>query len=166
MLRGNGDEKPGKFYQIMLLRVLDDPSLLKWISRSYDRRMSSTSQNEILKLLALKISRKIVSEIEITGCCSILDNEAVDVSNTQQLVVCIDVITAAIKDVLTRLSQPISNAKAQSYDVCSTMVGPKIGAATVTKQSQPYCLLIHCYCHALNLTVGDAIKNVPLLKKL
>ena len=34
----------------------------------------------------------------------------------------------------------------------------------ITKQFQPNCLLIH-YCHALNLAVRDAIKNVPLLKE-
>ena len=36
-LRGDGDGKSGNFYQLMLLRALDDPSLLKWINRSYDR---------------------------------------------------------------------------------------------------------------------------------
>ena len=75
--------------------------------------MSSTSQNEILKLLVLKLLRKIVSDTTITGCYSILADEAMDVSNTQQLVVCIDAIAAATKDVLTRLSLPISNAKIQ-----------------------------------------------------
>ena len=138
---------------------------MKWIHRIYDRRMSSTSQNEILKLLVLKLLRKIVSDTTITGCYSILADEAMDVSNTQQLVVCIDAIAAATKDVLTRLSLPISNAKIQCYDGCSTMVGPKKGVATVIKQSQPYYMLIHCYCHALNLTVRDAIKNVPMLKE-
>ena len=37
--------------------------------------------------------------------------------------------------------------------------------ATIINQSQPNCLLINCYCHALNLAVGDAIKNVPVLKE-
>ena len=60
---GDGDGKSGNFNQLMLLRALDDPSLLKWVNRSYDRHMSSTSQNEILKVLALKLLRKIVSDI-------------------------------------------------------------------------------------------------------
>ena len=76
-----------------------------------------------------------------------------------------DVIAAAIREVLMRLSLPISNAKAQCYDGCSTMVGSKKVVATIIKQSQPNCFLIHCYCHALNLAVGDAIKNVPVLKE-
>ena len=133
-----GDNKSGNFYQFMLLRALDDPSLLKWINRSYDRHMSSTSQNEILKLLALKLLCKIATDIAITVCYSILADEATDASNTQQLLAFIwwftrdleveegfiglapleraqaDVIAAAIKDVLMRLSLPLSNAKTQS----------------------------------------------------
>ena len=135
-LRRDGDDKSGNFYQLMLLRALNDPGLLKRINRSYDRHMSSTSQNEILKLLCLKLLRKIASDTAITGCYSILADEATDTSNSQQIVVCIrwvtkdievkedfiglvlleraqaDVIAAAIKDVLIRLSLPISNAKA------------------------------------------------------
>ena len=100
-------------------------------------------------LLALQLLRKSASDIAITRCYSILADEATDVSNTQQLVVCIrwvtkdlevkedfiglvpleraqaDIIAAAIKDVLMRLSITISNTKAQSYDDCSTMLGSK-----------------------------------------
>ena len=64
-----------------------------------------------------------------------------------------------------RLSMSISNAKAQCYDGCSRMVGSNKDVATIIKQSQPNRLLIHCYSHALNLTVGDAIKNVSILKE-
>ena len=31
--------------------------------------------------------------------------------------------------------------------------------------AQSNCQLIHRYCHALKLAVGDAIKNVPVLKE-
>ena len=56
----------------------------------------------------------------------------------------VGVIPATLKDVLMRLSLPIGNSKAQYYDGCSTMVGSKKGVATIIKQSQPNCLLIHC----------------------
>ena len=45
------------------------------------------------------------------------------------------------------------------------MVDSEKGIDTIIKQFQPNCLLIHCYCHALNLAVGDAIKNYPALKE-
>ena len=63
------------------------------MNRSYDRYMSSTSQNEILKLLTLQLLRKIARGIAITGCYGILADEATNVSNTQQLVVCIRWVT-------------------------------------------------------------------------
>ena len=63
-----------------------------------------------------------------------------------------------------RLSLPISNTKTRCYDACSTMLGSKKRLATITKQFQPNCLLVH-YCHALNLAVRDAIENVPLSKE-
>ena len=168
--REDGDDKSRNIYQLMLLRALDDPSLLNWINKSYDRCISPTLQNEILKLLALKLLHKIVS-------------------NTQQLVVCIrcvtkdaevkedftglapleraqaDVIAATIEVVLMRLPVPISNPKNQCYDGCSTMFGSKKSVAIIIKQSQPNYLLIHWYCHLLNVAVGDAIKNVPVLKE-
>ena len=147
----------------MLLRALDEPTLLKWINRSYDRYMSSTSQNQILKLQALKLLRKIASDIAITGCYNILVDEDTEVSNTQQLVVCIrwvtkdleveedfiglvpreqalaDVIVAAIKDLLMRFSLPIINTKAQCYGGCFTMVGSKKGVGESSNPSQIAC---------------------------
>ena len=67
-LRRDGDDKSGNFYQLMLLRALNDPGFLKRVNRSYDRHMSSTSQNETLKLLCLKRLRKIASDTAITSC--------------------------------------------------------------------------------------------------
>ena len=44
-LRGDGDDKTGNFYQLVLLRAKDDPALLKWIGKSYDRHMTPQTQN-------------------------------------------------------------------------------------------------------------------------
>ena len=77
-LRGDGDDKSGNFYQLKLLSA--------WMTLAF---WMDKYQNEILKLLALKRLCKIASDIAMTGCYSILANEATDVSNTQQLVVCI-----------------------------------------------------------------------------
>ena len=43
------------------------------------------------------------------------------------------------------------------------MAGKKKGVATVIKNINGKCLYTHCYRHALNLTVGDLVKNVKLL---
>lgn len=189
-LRGDGDnDKCGNFYQLVLLRAKDDPALLKWIGKSYDKHLTPQAQNEILKLLALKLLRKIVADIAESHCFSILADEATDASNTQQLVICIRWVTkeleiaedfiglmplekanamaiaSAIKDVLLRLGLPLDQARAQCYDGCATMAGSKRSVAAILKQSAPKCLFTHCYCHALNLAVGDTVKNVPLMKE-
>lgn len=188
-LRGDGDDKTGNFYQLVLLRAKDDPALLKWVNKTYDRHMSPQAQNEILKLLALKLLREIATDISTSRCYSILADEATDVSNIQQLVICIRWVTkeliveedfiglmpldkanatniaTTIKDVILRLGLSKEDAKAQCYDGCSTMTGVRNGVATIIKREIPKCLLTHCYCHALNLAVGDTVKTVPLLKE-
>ena len=187
--RGDCDDKTGNFYQLVLLRAKDDLALLKWIDKTYDRHVTPQAQNEILKLLALKLLRKIATDFRLSGCYGILADEATDVSNTQQLVICIRWITkdlaveedfiglmppnkanaqniaAAIKDVILRLGLSIEDAKAQCYDGCSTMTGVRNGVAAIFKRDNPKCLITHCYCHALNLAVGDTVKSVALLKE-
>ena len=135
-LCGDSDHKPGNFYQLLLLRAKDDPALLKWISKTYDRHITPEAQNEMLKLLTLKLSRKITTDIRSSGCYRILAEEATDVSNTQQVVICIrwvtvglivkedfigsmpldkasaQIIAAAIKDVILRMSLSTEDAKA------------------------------------------------------
>ena len=140
-LHGDSDDKTGNFYQLVLLRAKDDPALLKWINKTYDRHMTPQAQNEILKLLSLKLLREIAADICSSGCYSILADEATDVSNIQQLVICIrwatkDLvveedfiglmpldkanatnIAAAIKNVILRMGLSMEDAKAQCYGV-------------------------------------------------
>ena len=137
----------------------------------------------------MKLLRKIATDICLSGCYSILADEATDVSNTQQLVICIRCVTkdlaveedfiglmpldkanaqniaAAIKDVILRLGLSIEDAKAQCDDGCSTMNGVRNGVAAIIKRDNPKCLLTHCFCNTLNLAVGDTVKSIPLLKE-
>ena len=187
--RGDGHNKTRNLYQLVLLQAKDDPALLKWIDKTYDRHVTPQAQNEILKLLAMKLLRKIATDIRLGECYSILADEATDVSNTQQLVICIrwvmkdlaveedfiglmpldkantQNIAAAIKDVILRLGLSFEDAKAQRHNGCSTMTGVRNGVAAIIKRDNPKCLPTHCYCHALNLVVGDTVKGVPLLKE-
>ena len=87
--RGDGDDKTGNFHQLVLLRAKDDPALHKWIEKSYHRHITPKAQNEILKLLTLRLLRKIAVYIRSRGCFSLLADKATDVSNIQMLVICI-----------------------------------------------------------------------------
>ena len=115
-------------------------------------------------------------------------DESTDASNIEQLVICIcwvdkemtvceeyiglmpvtqinaDIIVVYIKDVLLHMNFRIQDARGQCYDGCSTMTGSKNGIARQIKKLIKKCLLVHCYCHLLNLAVRDTIKNIPLLK--
>ena len=87
-LFADDDDKTGNFYQLILLRAKDDPALLKWIEKTYDRDMTPQAQNERLRLL-----RKIAADICSIGCYSLLADEATDVSSIEQLVIFIRWVT-------------------------------------------------------------------------
>ena len=57
----------------------------------------------------------------------------------------------------------LEDVRAQCYDGASAMAGKKKGVATVIKNINGKCLYTHCYGYALNLAVGDSVKNVKLL---
>lgn len=109
-------------------------------------------------------------------------DECTDVANKEQFAVCIcwvdesltdheDVIgvynvgtidantlTAAIHDVLLRMNLRMAQCHGQCYDGASNMAGSKHGVAAQLHAEEPRVLLTHCYGHALNLAVADAMK--------
>ena len=109
-------------------------------------------------------------------------DECTDVANKEQFAVCIcwvdesltdheDVIgvynvgtidantlTAAIHDVLLRMNLRMAQCHGQCYDGASNMAGSKHGVAAQLHAEEPRVLLTHCYGHALNLAVADALK--------
>ena len=103
--------------------------------------MTPQAQNEILKLLSLKLLCEIAADICSSGSYSILADEATDVSSIQQLVICIRWVTKHL---------------VIEEDFIGLMPLDKANTTNI---------LTHCYCHALNLAVGDTVKSVPLLKE-
>ena len=71
---------------------------------------------------------------------------------------------AVCKDLLLSMNLRIQEARGQCYDGCLTMIGTKNGVTAQNKKLNEKWLLLHCYCHSLNLADGDTIKNIPLLK--
>ena len=68
-------------------------------------------------------------------------------------------LTAAIHDVLLRMNLAMAQCCGQCYDSASNMASSKHGVAVQLLAEEPHALLTHCYGHALNLTVADAIKQ-------
>ena len=54
----------------------------------------------------------------------------------------------------------ISNCQGQCYDQVSNMSGVRRDIATQFLSEEPCALYSHCYGHALNLAIGNTIKQV------
>ncbi len=153
------------------------------MDKKTNKYTSGDIQNECLQVMALHILRQVGSSIRNNGVYTIMADECTDVANKEQFAICIrwvdetltdheDVIglrqvetidanclVDAIKDVLLRMSLKLSDCRGQCYDGASNMTGSKHGVATQLQSVEPRAVLTHCYGHALNLAVGDAMKE-------
>ncbi|XP_022796425.1 zinc finger MYM-type protein 1-like [Stylophora pistillata] len=191
-LRGNwnletGSEENSDFYQLLKLRAEENSEILDWLRRKDDKYTSLVIQNEILQAIALCMLRKISENIQNATFFTIMADETADISNKEQLVVCIcwvgenfavhedfiaiypleritaDHIVAVLKNCLISKDVRIENARGRCCDSESTMAGEKTGVATQIKTLSSKCLYTHCYGHALNLAAADAIKSVKCI---
>ena len=90
--RGDWDQETGvelnsNFHQLMLLRAEEDPAVLDWLQKK--QYMSPQVQNEMIEALALGVLREISQNIQNAVIYTILADESADVSNKEQVVVCI-----------------------------------------------------------------------------
>ena len=114
------------------------------MDRCQDKITSPDIQNEILKLMSLRILRDIVQQIS-GKFYTIMVDETTDLSNTEQMVLCLrhvdddlnvhedliglyslestsaDNIMLTIQDILLRLNLSINNCRGQCYDGASNM---------------------------------------------
>ena len=182
------EEINSNFHQLLLLRSEDDPSLKNWMAKSNEKYTSPEIQNEILQIIALGMLRNIGKKLQAAKFFTIMADESADISNKEQLVVCIrwvdddltaqeefiglhplkDTSSKAIFDVLSdailRLGIKISDGRGQCYDGAEAMSGAKNGVAKKFKEQNPKILYIHCYGHAVNLAVKDTCTKVRSMK--
>ena len=71
---------------------------------------------------------------------------------------------STIEDVLLRMNLTVSQCRGQCYDGASNMVGCRKGVATQLARKEKRAVLTHCYGHALNLAVGDSMKQSKVCK--
>jgi len=189
-LRGDGNGTDSNFNQLYLLQEDDHPILKQWrIDRKTDKYVHNTIQNEMMKVMALQVLREVAQNIQSADFYSMMGDEATDVSNVSQLVICLrwvdcdlvahdefiglkempctnaDSIVNALKDVLLRMNVRLNKCRGQCYDGCSTMSGSKNGVVVQIKKEEKRALYTHCYCHSLNLAIGDTMRNCDLLQR-
>ena len=65
---------------------------------------------------------------------------------------------------MIRLNVPLSNARGPCYDGAKNMCGIKNGVSNKILSENPEAFFTRCFGHALNLAVGDMVKNARFLK--
>ena len=179
----NTDANDSNFVQLLKFSAINDPILQKWIEKKKEKYTHSDIQNELLKIMALQIMRKIVQKIHSTEFFCLMCDETTDVSNFEQAVVMfrhvdddlkpheefmgfykLDSISAEhifniLQDTLTRFGLTFTKCRGQSYDGAPNMSGPKSGVAKRITDKEPRALFIHCGNHCLSLAVSDTIKG-------
>ena len=171
-IRGH-EEMEGNLLQLLQLRSDDCPELKTWVSEH--KYFSPDILNEQIALMGLSAVREVLKNIRSVEWFSLLADEATDISNKEQLVICIrwvdinfDIhedpvelihvpktdsltIASAIKDCLIRHCLPISQCRGQAYDGASSMSGHLNGVAARIQQDVPSALFVHCLAHCTNL---------------
>lgn len=92
--RGDGDEKNGNFYQIISLISRYRPTMKLWLEEEKFRPyhvtyMSHESQDEFIQLLATETKKSIVHDIIEAGIYSVMADTTPDLSNRDQMSVCV-----------------------------------------------------------------------------
>lgn len=185
-VQGDTDSE-SDFIQLLKLRSKDDPALLEWIQRkNKDKYMTHDVQNEIISIMAHQVQRDLASDIR-GNFFSIIADEYTDVSNDEQLTICLrwvddvldvhedflgfykipsiasDTVVSVIKDIFIRLQLSFQYCRGQCYDGASNMLGKKSGVAKRIEDIQPKAKPTHCHGHSLSLGVKDATKNCQML---
>ncbi|KAI6652472.1 Zinc finger MYM-type protein 1-like [Oopsacas minuta] len=81
-------ESDSNFIQLLRIRAEDNPNLLKWLDKCQDKFTSPDIQNEILKLMSLRILRDIVQQIS-GKMYTIMVEETTDLLNIEQMILCL-----------------------------------------------------------------------------
>ena len=181
-LRGDGDEQDGNFMQLLKLKGEDDEAVINWLKRKVNKYTSHEIQNDLLKVMAMQVSRDVATCLQQSPFFAVMVDETTDVSNREQMTVvvrsttdCFEVhedflgmyqvpsidastLTEATVDALCRMNLPLSKLRGQCYDGASSMKGVRSGVAKRILDKESRAIYTHCYGHSINLAVNDALK--------
>ena len=82
--RGDGDEADANFLQQLKLKGEDDPEILQWLKRKANKYTSHEIQNDIIKVMAMLVLRKITACLQKSPFLTLMLDETTDVSNKEQ----------------------------------------------------------------------------------
>ena len=84
-LRGHGTED-FNYIQLLRLRGADDQRVISWLQKKNDNYTSGEVQNELLKIMAHEVLRKVGNNLQGTPFLTVMADETTDISNREQVV--------------------------------------------------------------------------------
>lgn len=167
-----------------MLRLLCSESA--WIAEG--KYQSPEIINEIIRIMGNKVLRSLLLNIQNQKFFSLMADETRDVSNREQLVVCLrwvgedyevhedmvgltqlanttaNVIYENLKLCLLQFGIPLENCRGQAHDGASSFQGHVRGVAKRIQEDHPSAISVHCLAHCLNLTLQDLTRKVKPVK--
>uniref|UniRef100_G1KXM5 DUF4371 domain-containing protein n=1 Tax=Anolis carolinensis TaxID=28377 RepID=G1KXM5_ANOCA len=200
-LRGSQDSGPitleeplhndGNFRALLRSRARSGDTDLKIHLKTAAMNAQYTSpqiQNELIKICGEKLVQTIVDRCNASQCFSILADETLDVSTSEQLslsVRYIDVEIGGIREdfigfvkihdmtgegladiilkTLEKIGLNLQYLCGQSYDGAANMSGHISGAQAIISEKYPEAVYIHCSAHSLNLALAKAC-SIPAVR--
>lgn len=186
-LRGDGCESDSNFKVLLSILAEIDQNLFEWMKRKENVYTSPVIQNEIVKVMGVKVLRDLSRDLQRSPFLTIMVDETTDISNREQATVVIryvedyevheeflglyclpsidsNTIVGMIKDVLIRMNLSMNKLRGQCYDGASAMRGHRSGVSTQISKIEPRAVYTHCYGHSLNLAASDALKSSKLMR--
>ena len=184
-IQGNPGDK--NFTQLLKLLRTKDSSIHSMLEKARLKYTHNDIQRELLGLMAQQLLREKSKEIRENDFFAIMADEYTDISNLEQLSICLktvsddleiqedflgfyelnniksDSIVHAIKDVLLRSNLSLQSCRDQSYDGAINMMGEKSGVVTQIKKDQPKAIDAFCHGNSLSPAVKDLTLSCEVL---
>lgn len=172
-LRGSALTKEFDSNLSQLLRLFcefnSSTDLSNWLQKKTNKYTSADIQNELLKVMSLRILREISAKLQAKPFTIMVD-ETTDASTQEQVVIVLrwvdeylephedfiglhvtastdaNSIVAIIRDVLVRIymNLKLTNCRGQCYDGAAVMKGCRSGVAVQLTRDEPRVLFTHC----------------------
>ena len=143
----------------------------------------------LLEAINSWLDRKLIESLKVSPCFSVLADECVDISTTEELSICcrwivngkpeehfLTVLHICAQDAAT-ISDAISSfLESKNLEYCKLIGQGYDGAATFARESNgvqkrmrtlaAHSFYIHCACHRLQLASMQAANSAPEIKKM
>ena len=173
-----GHKGEDDFTQLMVFLGTKDENIRDHLNKLLVNKYTSHDiQNEVLEIMVHHALLEKIEETRENLFFSITGDEYTDISNKEQLSLCLpsvkedlevqedfltfyqlrnmksETIANAIKDALFRFNLQLENCRGQTYVGVSNMPRNKSGVAVRIIPEQPKAPAVHCYGHSLSLAV-------------